>query len=129
MKHMFSGLLTAGLLLAFAGTAVAAPVTVDLRIEGKASTLYEGKVTTDVAPFAFTAGSDTTDHRCDGTDPFGSSPTAVPTRGAAISVAAHTAPFTTEGTWYSFGPAFTKVAGEDVSYDSASGKYLAEYKN
>ena len=32
---------------------LAAPVTVDLRVEGPTKTLFEGPVTTDVAPFRF----------------------------------------------------------------------------
>jgi len=34
--------------------ALAAPVTVNLRIEGPTRTLFEGPVTTDVRPFPFT---------------------------------------------------------------------------
>src|SRR3954447_5847090 len=43
----------------------AAPVTVQLRVEGPTRTLFEGPVTTDVRTFHFTG--DATQHTCDGT--------------------------------------------------------------
>lgn len=129
MKTTFLGLLVGGLALASASPALAAPVTVKLRIEGKTSTLYEGTVTTDVAPLQFTSGADQAPHTCDGTAPYGSASTPVPTRGAAISVAARTAPFAMEGSFSSYGASFTTIAGEDVSWDSGTSSYLAEYKN
>ena len=74
-----AGLVSAALL---AAPAAAAPVTVDLRIEGPSRTLFEGPVTTDVRPFQFTG--DPATHRCDGTTTGGTSPQPVPTRGAAV---------------------------------------------
>jgi hypothetical protein len=117
-----AGLLTAALLAAPA--AVAAPVTVDLRIEGPSRTLFEGPVTTDVRPFAFTG--DATSHQCDGTTTGGSSPQPVPTRGAAV-VASSVA---ITGSWFdAFGPSFSTVAGESVAFDPVTNRFLAEYKN
>jgi hypothetical protein len=115
-----AGLLAAVLL---AAPAAAAPVTVDLRVEGPSRTLFEGPVTTDVRPFQFTG--DPVSHRCDATAPLGSSPQPLPTRGAAL--VASSVPIT--GTWSAFGPSFSTVAGEPVAFDPATGRFLAEYKN
>jgi hypothetical protein len=116
-----AGLVSAALL---AAPAAAAPVTVDLRIEGPSRTLFEGPVTTDVRPFQFTG--DPVTHQCDGTTTGGSSPQPVPTRGAAV-VASSVA---ITGTWFNaFGPSFSTVAGEAVAFDPATGRFLAEYKN
>src|SRR5262245_41556126 len=95
MQHRLAGLALAVLaLLAPASVAAAAPVTVNLRIEGATSTLFEGPVTTDVRPFQFTAGADTTAHQCDGTAVNrGPSATPVPTRGAAVTAASLQTPF------------------------------------
>ncbi len=132
MKHHRSAGLLAGVVcLALAAPAVAAPVTVDLRVEGKSATLFEGPVTTDVRTFRFTG--DATQHRCDGTadENQGPSPSPVPTRGAVFAQAAEQAPFTIAGTWSdSFGsPSFSEVAGEDVNFDAGSGRFFAEYNN
>jgi hypothetical protein len=110
--------LVAGLLAVAAAPAIAAPVTVDLRIEGAARTLFEGPVTTDVRPFNFTGGDP---HQCG---------TAV-TSGQVIAAAAASAPFTIAGTWNDgFGsPTFDSVAGENVKYDPVTAHYLGEYKN
>src|ERR687890_1590316 len=94
MLHRLAGLALAVLaLLALAGTAAAAPVTVDLRVEGPTGTVFEGPVTTDVRPFQFTAGADTAPHECDATAAnTGPSPVPVPTRGAAGAAAPPPAP-------------------------------------
>ncbi len=114
MKLSLSTGLAAGLLAVAAAPALAAPVTVDLRIEGATRTLFEGPVTTDVRPFNFTGGEP---HEC-GTDV---------TSGQVIAAA----PITIAGTWNDgFGnPTFDTVAGEDVRYDVATERYLAEFKN
>jgi hypothetical protein len=73
MKRIRFCLLIGGVVavvLACAGPALAAPVTVKLRIEGPATTLFEGPVTTDVRTFHFTG--DATQHQCDGTTLGGS---------------------------------------------------------
>src|SRR3954451_18000984 len=64
MHKLLSGLV-AGIALLAAAPAGAAPVTVDLRIEGPNRTVIEGPVTTDVRAFRFSG--DSTAHRCDGT--------------------------------------------------------------
>src|SRR5919199_1548220 len=97
MLHRLAGLALAVLaLLVPASVAAAAPVTVNLRIEGPTSTVFEGPVTTDVRPFQFTTGADTAPHECDATAAAnGTSPTPVPTRGAAVAAASFAAPFST----------------------------------
>jgi hypothetical protein len=104
-------------LLALTTPAVAAPVTVDLRIEGATRTLFEGPVTTDAAPFVADDGP----HPCGDT----------PTRGAVISTAAQAGAFTMQATWNTQfnSPTFQSIAGENVAYDSATKRYLAEYRN
>ena len=131
MHKFLSGLLAGFALLIAAPGAVAAPVTVDLRIEGKTRTVFEGPVTTDVRTFRYTG--DAVAHRCDGTaaDNHGTSPVPVPTRGAAVAAAAEQAPFAMHGEWFpSLGsPSFTDIGGEDVGFDAGTNAYLVEYKN
>jgi hypothetical protein len=116
-----AGLVGAALL---ATPAAAAPVTVDLRIEGPSRTLFEDPVTTDVRPFQFSG--DPANHQCDGTTTGDSSQQPVPTRGAAVVASA----VAITGTWFdAFGPSFSTVAGDSVAFDSATGRFLAEYKN
>ena len=114
--------------LAVPSVSYAAPATVDLRIEGPTTTLYEGRITTDVRPFQFTG--DPVTHQCDGTfaGGEGSSPTPVTVRNNAISAAAGPALAFT-GTWFSFGASFARINGVNVGFDAASGKFLGEYKN
>jgi hypothetical protein len=118
MKLSLATGLVAGLLALAAAPALAAPVTVDLRIEGATRTLFEGPVTTDVRPFNFTGGEP---HACG----------AVVTSGQVIAAAAASTPFTIAGTWNDgFGsPTFDAVAGEDVKFEPATGRYLGEYMN
>src|SRR5215217_4084426 len=93
MHKLFGGLAAGLALLVAAPGAIAAPVTVDLRIEGPTRTLFEGPVTTDVRTFRFTG--DATAHRCDGTAAnHGTGPAPAPTRGAVVAEAAERAPFT-----------------------------------
>ncbi len=122
-----TGLLAAALLLP--APAGAAPVTVNLRIEGPTTTLFEGPVSTDVRPFKFT--NESTGHVCDGTAAVGGPSAApVPTRGAVIAQAAETAPFQLAGDWNDhFGASFTMIAGESVAFDPATNKFLSEYEN
>jgi hypothetical protein len=126
MPHRLLAVLIGGLLLSFASPALAAaaPVTVNLRIEGKTRTLYEAPVTTDVAPVD--VGDGTGPHPCDGTP---ATPTPAPTRGNAIITAA-TGPggFSFTGT-YTFDLSFTEIAGDSVAFDPGTFEFLAEYKN
>src|SRR3954462_5854512 len=129
MHKLLSGLV-AGIALLAAAPAGAAPVTVDLRIEGPNRTVFEGPVTTDVRAFRFSG--DNTAHRCDGTAASqGTSAGPVPTRGAVIAEASERAPFSLHGDWYdSLGsPSFTEVGGEDMRYDAPTSRYLVEFDN
>lgn len=121
-----AGLITGLLLLSLAAPAVAAPVTVNLRVEGADRTLFEDPVTVDVRPFSFTG--DATQHTCDGTSVnAGPATSPQPTRGGALAASA----VELVGDWSdSFGnPSFTRVAGDSVAFDPSSGRFLAEYQN
>ena len=119
MKLSLSTGLAAGLLALAAAPALAAPVTVDLRIEGADAHALRR------------AGHDRRARR--------SSPTTAPHAcGAAPSRAARSSPpprrpraFAMHGDWNDqFGsPTFTTIAGENVDYDPATGRFLGEYKN
>jgi len=98
MKHHRIG--TLGVLLATVAAcapaaATAAPVTVNLRVEGSAGTVFEGPVATDAK--AITTGSGGS-HECDGTqggNPTGATPGGTPT--TALDDAAHDTGFTWDG--------------------------------
>ena len=80
-----------------AAPAGAAPVSVDLRVEGRTQTIYEGAVTTD--------GHDVTTprsgtHKCDGTN-GNAHPTPGPTATAALDDGARLGGFSWDGEWYS----------------------------
>jgi hypothetical protein len=122
--------LAAGLaLLALPASAGAAPVTVQLRIEGPRHTLFESPVTTDVRQFHFSG--DATMHTCDGTPPAGSATTPEITRGAVVTAAEDSAGLVADGTWSAmFGsPCFTEINGENVDFDPGTGDFLVEYLN
>ncbi len=122
-----AGVLAAGLLFLVPAGASAAPVTVDLRVEGRTRTLFEGRVTTDVRTFRFTDAPAT--YPCDAAGPAGSATAPSPTRGGALVTAAEQAGFALTGTVGPFGPTFAGVAGEDVGYDPATGGFLVEFEN
>lgn len=131
MPQRLLALLSGGLLLLLLAPALAgaAAVTVDLRIEGKARTLYEGRVTTDIRTIDVHDG--TGPHRCDGTN-NGANPTAGPTRGAAFAAGADgPGGFAFTGQYFaSFDDVvFNEVAGENVAFDPETSTFLAEWKN
>lgn len=116
----------AAVLLVSPAVAQAAPVTVQLRVEGPTTTVFEGPVTTDLRTFHFT--NDATPHVCDGTAATGgTSPVPVPVRNGALLTAAEEHGFALEGSFGSFGASFTKVGGEPVGFDAATSRYLVEY--
>jgi hypothetical protein len=91
--------LAAGLAaLVLAAPASAAPVTVNMRIEGASTTHFEGVVTTD-ARATIDGGSGP--HPCDGTNKGAAAP--VPTAGAALATASEQAPFSFAATWFGSG--------------------------
>jgi hypothetical protein len=128
MSDRLLAVLVGGLLLALAlpALAAAAPVTVNVRIEGKTRTLYEGPVTTDVGPVD--VGDGTGPHACDGTTTPGVT-VPRPTRGNAF-LAAATGPggFSFTGA-YTFDLQFSVIAGDPVAFDPGTFEFLAEYKN
>jgi hypothetical protein len=82
--------LVAGLFALAAGPALAAPVTVDFRIEGKDTTHFDGPVTSDVRPVDGHDGSGA--HTCDGTN-NGQGGTPAPTAGTSLAEASERGPF------------------------------------
>jgi hypothetical protein len=126
MKLRSAGLISGLLLLSFAAPAAAAPVTVNLRVEGVDRTLFEDPVTIDVRPFSFSG--DPTQHTCDGTSANqGPATSPQPTRGGALAASG----IELAGAWSdSFGnPTFTRVAGEAVDDYPTTQRFLAEYQN
>lgn len=118
------GLLVAGSLIAPSG-ALAAPVTVQLRVEGPTKTVFEGPVTTDVRTFRFTTSP--TQYECDNGLNAGGTGVLGVVRNNALNAAAEQAGFALEGTFSSFGPTFTRVGDQAVAYDAGTGRYLVEY--
>lgn len=112
-------------------TAIAAPTTVTLRIEGPDATLYEGPVTTDVATFKFGADNpaskldETTPVRCDAVGESATVPS--PTFGAALVASG----VSLGGTYYDFGggpsPFVTQVAGVTAPSDFSA--FFSALKN
>jgi hypothetical protein len=96
-----------------APTAGAAPVSVNLRVEGASSTIFDGPVTTD--GHSISTASSNGAHPCDGTTGMSSSP--VPTATAALDDGARLNGFTWDATW---DPTFqdflvSRVAGESAT--------------
>jgi hypothetical protein len=81
-------------LLLLCPPALAVPVTVQLRVEGASSTIFEGPVTTD----GKTIDKDAGPHPCDGTN-GGANPSPGPTMTSALDDAAIAAGFTWDGNW------------------------------
>jgi hypothetical protein len=104
-------LATAVLALLASASASAAPATVQLRIEGSATTLFEGPVTTD--GHAIDKGDGP--HPCDGTTrttpPLNAGPG--PTMISALDDASQ-GRFTWSGQWYSFGDFLVTKIGADA---------------
>ncbi len=85
--------------LVLPSTALALPVTVNLRVEGPTATVFDGPVTTDGHAVTTVAGGT---HPCDGTN-GGVQPTAGPTATAALDDAARAGGFTIDGAYGNFG--------------------------
>jgi hypothetical protein len=117
--------LVAGLSLLFATSAVAAPVTVNLRLEGASTTHFEGPVTTDVRTVDGHDGTGA--HTCDGTN-NGQGGTPSPSTGAALAAAE--GPFSWRGD-YSAGfddILLSAVNGESPDF-GATGTFWGYYLN
>lgn len=85
--------------LAAAPAALAVPVTVNLRVEGPARTVFDGPVTTDGHDVTTEAGGT---HECDGTN-GGAEPEPGPTATAALDDAARASGFTIDGPYGNYG--------------------------
>lgn len=107
-------LLASLLVLVLPAAALAAPTAVDVRIEGKSSTIFFGPVTTDAK---VVDPATAPDHLCDGTN-FGANPTPGPTPTTALDDAAIAAGFTWDGTW--FGPGFPDYAIDRIADEAAT---------
>jgi hypothetical protein len=110
-----AALLAASAALAAATPAFAAPVTVNLRVEGATKTLFEGPVTTDAKTLTKDASGP---HPCDGTN-AGKNPTPGPTMTGAMDDGIASVGLTWDGTWDSgFGDFFINSIGPDVNMSS-----------
>jgi hypothetical protein len=100
IRNLFATLCVAfSAVLTLASIAEAAPVTVNVRIEGATETLFEGPVA--VEPHAVKASSDTVQRPCDGInslDPENTAPEPTPTAAAADAMTL--AGETFDGKWY-----------------------------
>ncbi len=116
-RALACSLLAAG--LALPSSAAAAPVTVNLRIEGLSSTIYEGPVTTDARTFAKDAAGP---QACDGTN-GGANPSPGPTMTSALEDGQAPGHYTWGGTWFAgFGDFGIDRIGPDAS-DNANSRY------
>jgi hypothetical protein len=102
------------LLLLCAAPAWAAPVTVNLRVEGTNATVFEGPVTTDAKTVTTAAGGS---HKCDGTN-GGANTTAGGTPTTALDDASIAHGFTWDG---SYSSSFNDFLIERIASDGAVG--------
>ena len=117
------------LALALPGAALAAPVSVNLRVEGRNATIFDAPVTTDGHNVTTDAGGT---HHCDGTE-FPETPPDVegppgPTTGSALDDAARSAGFTWDGEWQT-GPGFADYMITRIANDvrDSSHEFWASY--
>ena len=99
--------------LAFPVAAQAAPTNVQLRIEGRNTTIYEGPVTTDGKVATPASGGD---HTCDGTN-NGTNPSPGPTPTSALDDGEPLGNYTWAGTWF---PSFEDYSVDRVGPDAAT---------
>jgi hypothetical protein len=85
--------------LALPGAALAAPISVNLRVEGRDSTIFDAPVTTDGHDVTTAKGGT---HHCDGTND-GANPSPGPTPTAALDDAARQNHFAIDGDYGNFG--------------------------
>ena len=95
-KHqILAALVAASTTFVLAASATAAPVTVNLRVEGSTQTLFEGPITTDAKSLT---KDGTGSHPCDGTN-ANTNPAPGPTMAGAMDDGATAAGFTWAATW------------------------------
>jgi hypothetical protein len=107
----------AAVVLCAAAPAVAAPVTVNVRVEGSSGTIFEGPVTTDT--HLVDGGDGSGSHVCDGTN-NGIYPTAGPTQTGALDDAARTNGFSWFGRWNEFSASDNEFYIHTIGGDSDS---------
>jgi hypothetical protein len=120
-----AGALTLALTLPAAVSA--APTAVDVRIEGKTSTIFDGPVTTDGKTLTTAAGGT---HVCDGTN-AGASPAPAATATSALDDAAIRGGFTWDATWYDPGSEYfvSRIANESEIDVWPGGEYWGLFHN
>jgi hypothetical protein len=106
----FALLTAAAFALLASGSASAVPTTVQLRIEGATTTLFEGPVTTD--GHAIDKGDGP--HPCDGTN-GNANPTPGPTMTSALDDWSRSGGLSWSGTWFSFGDFGIDRIGPDAA--------------
>ncbi len=111
LRHLPAALLAACAVAA--PVAQAAPASVQLRIEGRSSTIYEGPVTTDGKVASPSAGGN---HPCDGTN-NGVNPQPGPTPTSALDDGEALGNYTWAGTWF---PSFEDYSIDRVGPDPAT---------
>jgi hypothetical protein len=126
MTNRIRGLAVGVALVAVAATApgaAAAPVSVNLRVEGAAKTIFDGPVTTD--GHSITTPSGNGPHPCDGTN-GGAHPAAVPVATAALDDGARANAFSWDATWDASFQDFlvTQVGGESATSTQFWGYYV-----
>jgi hypothetical protein len=116
MTNRIRGALPVALAIAAVGapTAGAAPVSVNLRVEGASSTIFDGPVTTD--GHTITTPSSGGPQPCDGTN-AGAFPSAVPTATAALDDGARLNGFSWDADWFS---SFNDFSVKDVAGEAAN---------
>jgi hypothetical protein len=119
--HSLAATLAAAAVLATAPAAVAAPVTVNLRIEGTSQTLYEGPITTDARTITTTSGGT---HACDGQNQGAPNPSTGGTPTTAAYDGAVARNLAVDALWFgsdSSGDFFINQIGSDRMADDFSG--------
>ena len=104
--------------LALPAAAPAAPVSVNLRVEGRSATIFDGPVTTDGHDVTTASGGT---HECDGTNGPTPEPEPGPTATAALDDAGRRAGFSFDGNYGNFGIEdffLTRVANDTVDESS-----------
>lgn len=108
-----------------AAPAPAAPVTVNLRVEGNTATIFEGPVTTDAKTLTKDASGP---HACDGTN-GGANPSPGPTMTTALDDGAIADGFTWDGTWFAFGDFGVDRIGPDSNTGSEFWGYALNWQS
>ncbi len=116
MTNRIRGTVLIALTIAGASATVAdaAPVSVNLRVEGASKTIFDGPVTTDGHSISTPSSGGT--QPCDGTN-AGAFPSPVPTATAALDDGARLNGFTWDADWFS---SFSDFSVKDVAGDAAN---------